>query len=257
MFYSLLNNGFNDKHNMLKQLHVFIKSKILYLVALLLLLITMQSTSTADETNIDNSLPSFETSYQHWQVFTITQNNGKVCYILSNPVEMVGNHSSIRKPYIMVSLFGANKVEISISADFQMKLNSIVPVSIDGIQERFVAENENFAWVEKRNTDKDIIRYMMNGLKLLVFYESSERTYAVDTYSLKGFFKAYRKAQQLCQQRNIINNDIQENDNNDNNNNNEIADDHYEQLKEENRQKNIKTKKKNNNITNFEKRPMI
>ena len=185
----------------------------------------------ASETNIDHSLPSFEKKYKQWNVFTITQNNGKICYITSNPVDMVGNHKSIRKPYIMVSLFGANKVEISISADFQMKLNSIVPVSIDGIQERFIAENENFAWTEKQNVDKRIVKYMQNGIKLLVFYESTEQTYAVDTYSLKGFTKAYRKAQQLCQHR-VVNNNITSQDDDDDRDH-EIADE-YELLKEEN-----------------------
>ena len=214
------------------RLLIFIKSKVLYLVILLILLTTNSFMLMANETNIDASLPSFEKSYKHWKVFTITQNNGKVCYIISNPVDMIGNHQSIRKPYIMVSLFGANKVEISISADFQMKLNSIVPVSIDGIQERFVAENENFAWAEQRNADKRIIKYMQNGIKLLVFYESAERTYAVDTYSLKGFTKAYRKAQQLCQHRTINYNMFELDDDNETYDN---TIDDYQKIKEENK----------------------
>ena len=217
---------------MLKRLLIFVKSKVLYLTVLSTLLITNSFVLMADEENIDNSLPSFEKSYKHWKVFTITQNNGKVCYIISNPVNMIGNHQSIRKPYIMVSVFGANKVEISISADFQIKLNSIVPVSIDGIQERFVAENENFAWAEQRNADKRIIKYMQNGIKLLVFYESAERTYAVDTYSLKGFTKAYRKAQQLCQHRTINYNMFELDDDNETYDN---TIDDYQKIKEENK----------------------
>lgn len=226
---------------MLKRLLIFVKSKVLYLTVLSTLLITNSSVLIANETNVDASLPSFEKKYKQWSVFTITQNNGKVCYITSNPVDMVGNHQSIRKPYIMVSLFGANKVEISISADFQMKLNSIVPVSIDGIQERFIAENENFAWTEKRNADTRIVKYMQNGIKLLVFYESTERTYAVDTYSLKGFTKAYHKAQQLCQHR-VMNNNMTDQDDG-NNNDYEIADE-YELLKEENNNTASKNKSK-------------
>ena len=83
------------------RLLIFIKSKVLYLVILSLLLTTNSFVLMANEENIDNSLPSFEKSYKHWKVFTITQNNGKVCYIISNPVDMIGNHQSIRKPYIM------------------------------------------------------------------------------------------------------------------------------------------------------------
>ena len=87
---------------------------------------------------VDLSLPSLEGTYNYWNVFTIIQNNGKVCYLVSSPIGSTGNYTDIRKPYIMVSLFGYNKVEVSINAGFLYKLNSIVSVSIDGKQERFI-----------------------------------------------------------------------------------------------------------------------
>lgn len=178
--------------------HIVVKEVFFFVTVVFYLSVVIDKSYLVHSSEVDNSLPSFEKTYSHWNVFTITQNEGKVCYITSKPVKMVGNHPSIRKPYIMVSIFGANKVEISISADFALRINYIVPVSIDGTQERFIAENEYFAWTEKRDADKRIVKYMIKGLKLLVFYESSERTYAVDTYSLKGFAKAYKVAQELC-----------------------------------------------------------
>ena len=39
---------------------------------------------------------------------------------------------------------------------------------------------------------------MRNSKKLLAFYESFDRTYAVDTYTLEGFTKAYQYATKLC-----------------------------------------------------------
>ena len=227
---------------MSKCLSVLIR-EVLFSAALFAVTVVYNFTSNTSEVDVDNSLPTFEKSYKYWNVFTITQNNGKVCYITSNPIDMIGNHPSVRKPYIIVSLFGANKVEISISADFQMRINTIVPVSIDGIQERFIAENEHFAWAEKRNADKRIVKYMINGTKLLVFYESIERTYAVDTYSLKGFTKAYQRAQQLCQHSNIINTTKDDNIEDDAEN---ILDD-YEKITEENQ--NMKSKNKKDNIS--------
>ena len=147
---------------------------------------------------VDLSLPSLEGTYNYWNVFTITQNNGKICYLVSSPIGSTGNYTDIRKPYIMVSLFGYNKVEVSINAGFLYKLNSIVSVSIDGKQERFIAETDTLAWVEKFGTDKKIVKNLISGNKLLVFYQSYDRTYAVDTYSLIGFSKAYNLAKQLC-----------------------------------------------------------
>ena len=148
---------------------------------------------------VDLSLPSWEGVYNYWNVFTITQNNGKICYLVSSPIGSTGNYTDIRKPYIMVSLFGYNKVEVSINAGFLYKLNSIVSVSIDGKQERFIAETDTLAWVEKVGKDKEIVKNLISGNKLLVFYQSYDMTYAVDTYSLIGFSKAYGLARKLCE----------------------------------------------------------
>jgi hypothetical protein len=146
----------------------------------------------------NNHIPALEASFGAWHVLTITQDRGKICYCISSPIESVGNHLSKRDPYIMVSLFGTNKLEVSIRAGFLYKTNSIVYVSIDGKQLRFKAENDFVAWPEKQKTDKDIAKQMRNSKKLLAFYESFDRTYAVDTYTLEGFTKAYQYATKLC-----------------------------------------------------------
>ena len=146
----------------------------------------------------NNNIPALEASFGAWHVLTITQDKGKICYCITSPIESVGNHISKRDPYVMVSLFGANKLEVSIRAGFLYKTNSIVYVSIDGKQLRFKAENDFVAWPEKQKTDKDVAKQMQNGKKLLAFYESFDRTYAVDTYTLEGFTKAYKYATKLC-----------------------------------------------------------
>ena len=147
---------------------------------------------------IDYSLPNFEASYGVWKVFTIEQNGQKICYTTSTPVSMQGNHNDDRDAYIMVSLFGNVKKEISIVTGYHYKTNSIVNISIDGQQERFIAENETIAWPEKIGSDKHIINKMLNGFKILVFAESRNFTYSVDTYSLSGFKKSYNKILELC-----------------------------------------------------------
>jgi len=151
----------------------------------------------------DATLPSFEGEYGEWKVFTIEQNNQLVCYTTSTPKDMSGNHRDDREPYVMVSFFGNVRQEISIATGYFYRPNSIVNVSIDGKQERFIAESDTIAWVEKYGTDKAIIQEMLNGFKFMVFAESSGMTYSVDVYSLSGFKKAYSKIQELCTQNNL------------------------------------------------------
>ena len=100
----------------------------------------------------------------------------------------------------MVSLFNKTlKQEISIASGYIYRANSVVSFSIDGKQERFIAESETLAWTEKTGSDKRIINEMLNGFKIFVFAESYANTYSVDTYSLSGFKQAYQKALKLCE----------------------------------------------------------
>ncbi len=146
----------------------------------------------------DLSLPSYEGEYGHWQVYTIEQNGVKTCYTTSTPTAMNGNHKSDRSPYIMVTIFGTKKQEISIVSGYFYRSHSVVSTSIDGKQGRFIAENDTIAWPEKIDSDRYIINDMINGFRMLVFAESNANTYSVDSYSLSGFKKAYNKIKELC-----------------------------------------------------------
>lgn len=164
----------------------------LYFTALLLL-----SNNIAKSIN-DATLPSLEAEYGEWKVFTIEQDNRLVCYATTTPQDMSGNHKDDREPYIMVTFFGSIRQEVSIATGYFYRPHSIVSVSIDGKQERFIAESDTIAWVEKNGTDKKVIQEMLGGFKFLVFAESNAMTYSVDTYSLSGFKKAYNKIKELC-----------------------------------------------------------
>ena len=149
-------------------------------------------------TVVDRSLPSLEDTYGVWKVFTVDQSDKKVCYVSSNLVETNGNHHGLRDPYVMVAFFEHGKQEVSISAGYPYKMKSIVAVSIDGQQERFIAESENIAWLEKIGSDKQIIQRMLQAGKFMVFSESNMGTYAVDVYSLTNFKEALARAASLC-----------------------------------------------------------
>ena len=174
-------------------------SKYTCLVGIMICVVGACSSNKDVKAGVDPSLPALQAEYDKWKVFTIEQDGKKVCYTTSTPVEEKGNHQSDRDAYIMVSIFGANKQEVSVSAGYNYRGGSIVSVSIDGMQERFIAESDTIAWVEKVGNDKQVIDRMKSGFKLLTFAESNIGTYSVDTYSLSGFKKALQKAQSLCQ----------------------------------------------------------
>ena len=170
---------------------------LLNLIFALCIQFFLTSNNTAFASN-DAILPSLEAIYNEWKVFTIEQNGQNVCYAVSTPKSLSGNHIDDREPYIMVAFFGKVRQEVSISSGYFYRPNSVVSVSIDGKQERFIAEGETLAWPEKNGSDKAIIKKMLDGFKFIVFAESNSSTYSVDTYSLSGFKKAYNKIKELC-----------------------------------------------------------
>ena len=174
-------------------------SKYTLLVGLTICLVGACSSNKDGKAGVDPSLPALQAEYDKWKVFTIEQDGKRICYTTSTPIEEKGNHQSDRDAYLMVSIFGANKQEVSVSAGYSYRGGSIVSVSIDNAQERFIAESDTIAWVEKVGSDKQVIEKMKGGFKVLVFSESNVGTYSVDTYSLSGFKKALQKAQALCQ----------------------------------------------------------
>lgn len=169
--------------------------KIFFIIIFLFSFIAKYNNSFSSN---DATLPSLEGEFGEWKVFTIEQNGQLVCYTTSTPKDMSGNHKDDREPYVMVSFFGKVRQEVSIATGYFYRPNSIVNVSIDGKQERFVAESDTIAWTKKYGDDKKIIQEMLNGFKLMVFAESSGMTYSVDIYSLSGFKKAYYKIKELC-----------------------------------------------------------
>lgn len=146
------------------------------------------------------AVPLLIKSSGKWSLYTIMQNNKKVCYVVSKPTESSGNHSDSRAPYLMVSVFPGNRIEVSTSAGYQYKPNSIVSVSIDGTQFRFLAEQENLAWPEKYGSDQEVLTQILKGFKILIFSESYAGTYAVDGYSLEGFKQMHEEMRKTCPQ---------------------------------------------------------
>ena len=169
-----------------------VKKKTFFIITYFIIL-----SQTCFATN-NATLPSLEAVYGEWKVFTVEQDGRNVCYTTSSPKDLSGNHRDDREPYIMVTFFGSVKQEISIASGYFYRPNSIVSVSIDGHQERFIAESDTIAWPIRVGSDKQIIQKMLGGFKVLVFSESSASTYSVDTYSLSGFKKAYAKIKELC-----------------------------------------------------------
>ena len=118
------------------------------------------------------------------------------CYIGSVPIKEEGEYSKRGETYILV--YRINKSQdkiIQITSGYNYDENKPVIVKIDQTSFDFFSSGDT-AWTE--NKDKEVIYAMQKGLVLIVKGYSSRGTLTTDTYTLKGFTKAFNKLSKDC-----------------------------------------------------------
>lgn len=147
---------------------------------------------------------TMDSIHYSWQVFEIEEipedetEPVKRCYVMSSPQESKSSYTGDRKAYLAISRFESNRSEeVSISADFEFKISSKVYTIVGNKNFEFFT-NGNAAWLNDKFKDKEFIQEMLKSNMVKVRSDSSTGAYAVDTYSLKGFARAYKRMRDLC-----------------------------------------------------------
>jgi len=139
-----------------------------------------------------------ENLFDDWHVLSTMQDSKKVCYIASIPKHEEGSYKKRSEPYLLVSLFNKRKAEISVSSGFEYKSGSVIGIIIGDKKFSLKKLQGERAWAENEDIDMKIVAAMKAGNKLKARGTSTVGTYSIDSYSLKGFTKAYNKMIQLC-----------------------------------------------------------
>lgn len=135
--------------------------------------------------------------HKDWNVFTITQQGKKVCYIASAPKDKKGNYNKRGEPYVLVTHLNGKADEASTSSGYPYKSGSEVAFTVDGKGYKLFTKGE-LAWAYDSGQDKQIVSAMKAGSKLNVKGTSTKGTYSQDSYSLSGFTAAYNRMKALC-----------------------------------------------------------
>ncbi|QXK91951.1 hypothetical protein IAH97_04380 [Neoehrlichia mikurensis] len=128
-----------------------------------------------------------------WNVYTATQGEQKLCYLLSSPTNNNKSNALFMVTYIS-KVF--NEVSVSSGVKYKQKPLRLI---IDHKKTYYLSIIENdIAWTESINTDAKIIDAMQKGLLLVVKGVSTSNKKIENSYSLLGFKKSYKKMQQIC-----------------------------------------------------------
>ena len=137
--------------------------------------------------------------FQDWSAFRFTEDGNKACYMASQPVKNEGKYSKRGDIYALVTHRPAEnrRDEVSFIIGYKFKPNSNVEVAI-GNQKYTLFTKEDGAWTANPEEDRRLVKAMIKGSQMVVRGTSWRDTRTTDTYSLRGFTKAYQTISQTC-----------------------------------------------------------
>ncbi|MHA1599872.1 MAG: invasion associated locus B family protein [Alphaproteobacteria bacterium] len=134
-----------------------------------------------------------------WSSFQFTEDGNKACYMASQPKKAVGDYKKRGDIYAIVTHRPGEKLhdEVSILAGYSYKEGSTVQVVIGGKTFELFTQGDG-AWAKDKKADKTLVKAMIKGSSMVVKGTSARGTKTSDTYSLKGFTKAYAAIGKAC-----------------------------------------------------------
>lgn len=138
-------------------------------------------------------------TYQDWNVYTVDDANGLLCYAASQPKKEDGNWTRRgARAVIVAKLPGAEPNEqVSVQPGYAFKNGTDAQVSVDGRQFRLFTKGEH-GWTNSPKEDETLIGAMKSGSNMSVRGTSTRDTWSLDTYSLLGFTAAYNAMLDAC-----------------------------------------------------------
>ena len=146
-------------------------------------------------------------NFKNWCAGEHKEDESKSCIMISTPVSEKGNPPYKSRGEILATIYhmpseGNNRV-IYITTGYTYKKDTIVSIKVDQNKEHeFNIIEDDSAFSDDENVDKQVIDQMKKGNKMKVVGSSSRGTKTTDIYSLVGFSASYTYISNLCNVKN-------------------------------------------------------
>lgn len=143
--------------------------------------------------------PRLLATHGRWSAYVFTENNRKICYMLSQPDHQDGAYTRRGQVYALITDRPADssKNVFSYMAGYPYKAGSDVTVKIDGDSFTLFTQDDT-AWAPDAATDEKIARAMARGSDMTVKGTSSRGPATTDTFSLTGSSAAHQAMAKEC-----------------------------------------------------------
>ena len=156
----------------------------------------LATTASAKAANLPQTLGE----YGDWTAFYYKEKTGSVCYMASAPIKDEGKYTKRGDIFMVVTHRPQEKSfdVVNINAGYTYKEKSKVKIQIGTKTFDKLFTSGSTAWTIDNSVDVALIKEMKRGSRMIVTGTSSRGTQTKDTYSLKGFNKAYMAISKKC-----------------------------------------------------------
>jgi len=139
-------------------------------------------------------------SFDNWSAYSYDDGTDHVCYMASQPTKSQGKYSRRDDVFLIVTHRPKNKTfdVVNVVAGYTYKSTSKPEITIDKNKSIGLKRHEDTAWAPNAATDEKLVAEMKKGSNATLIGTSARGTKTTDTFSLKGFSKAYEAINKAC-----------------------------------------------------------
>ncbi|MCB1948017.1 invasion associated locus B family protein [Nitrosomonas sp.] len=149
--------------------------------------------------SVQASEPTLLGQHGDWTAYTFMENNGKVCYMVSQPKKDQGDYTKRGDIFALVTHRPAegSKNVFSYIAGYTYKTGSEVTVKVNNQTFKLFTQDDS-AWAPDQGTDNQLAEAIRRGSNMIVQGVSSRGTQTTDTFGLTGSSAAHKAISDAC-----------------------------------------------------------
>lgn len=139
-------------------------------------------------------------NFDNWSAYSFNDGSDHVCYMASQPTKSQGKYSRRDDVFLIVTHRPNNKSfdVVNVMAGYTYKTTSKPQITIDKNKAIELKRHEDTAWTKNAEADTKLVAEMKKGSQAVLLGTSARGTKTTDTFSLKGFSKAYDAINKAC-----------------------------------------------------------
>lgn len=139
-------------------------------------------------------------AFGDWHVIRSEQEGTTACMMSSQPIQSQGKYTKRDDVFLTVSRRSDDKFHDTVHfiPGYTYLKGNVPTLKIDKQKAISLTAFGNGAWIKKDAGDNQAIQMMKKGGKAVIQGRSARKTLTTDTFSLKGFSKAYEAMVEAC-----------------------------------------------------------